>query len=101
MRAALLQHNGCSEKPLKAVLSGCQTLAAFGTTTLDDEATIFGCHTCTETVVALTLEYAGLECSFHGFRPSLLNQYFLTQHTFWYIRLVHQASDTNLKPGLC
>jgi len=45
---------------------GCETLAAFGATAVENQATFGGSHTGTETVGALTLLYTGLKCSFHG-----------------------------------
>ena len=42
-----------------------QTLAALGATTRQDLTAVLGGHTSTETVVALALQYAGLERSFH------------------------------------
>lgn len=42
-----------------------QTSTTFGATTSQHLTTVFGCHAGTETVYALTLQVAGLECSFH------------------------------------
>tara|TARA_R100000900_G_scaffold108691_5_gene84409 strand:- start:513 stop:887 length:375 start_codon:yes stop_codon:yes gene_type:complete len=55
--------NGAAQR--RARLYG-QSLATFGTTTSQYSATVFGGHASTETVGALTLQYAGLKCSFHG-----------------------------------
>ena len=45
--------------------SGCETLAAFGTATVDNVTTALGCHACTKTVGACAFQDARLECSFH------------------------------------
>ena len=55
------------ERPCPA--SGCETLAAFGATAIDDLAAALGGHPRTETVSALTLQYAGLKSSFHDNNP--------------------------------
>jgi hypothetical protein len=43
-----------------------QTLAAFGATTGQYLAAVGSCHASAETMHALALEIARLECSFHG-----------------------------------
>jgi hypothetical protein len=43
-----------------------QTLAAFGSASVDDLLTIASCHTCAEAVCAFAFDDAGLECSLHG-----------------------------------
>ena len=48
------------------MLSGAQTLAAFGTATGQNGTATLGSHTGTETVVTLALDNAGLESTFHG-----------------------------------
>ncbi len=50
------------ESPSERILSG-EDLAALGTTTCKDLATVCSCHTCAETVVALTLQIRWLECT--------------------------------------
>lgn len=52
--------------PGRSDLSGCQTLATFGTATVDHLSAVFGGHTGTKTVGALALQDARLKCSFHG-----------------------------------
>jgi hypothetical protein len=47
------------------VESGSEALATFGTTACDNSPSAFGGHARTKAMGALTLEYAGLECSFH------------------------------------
>jgi len=41
-------------------------VTTFGTTTLDDQATVGGSHTSAEAVGTLALENTGLKSSFHG-----------------------------------
>jgi len=43
-----------------------KTRATFCPASLDDKTSVLGAHTGTETVGTLTLQVAGLECSFHG-----------------------------------
>lgn len=45
--------------------SNSQTLAAFGTATGQNDATVFGGHTGTETMGASALDCAWLESTFH------------------------------------
>ena len=47
------------------ILDG-QALAAFGTTTGQNLAAVFGCHAGTEAMDALALEIGRLKGSFHG-----------------------------------
>jgi hypothetical protein len=44
---------------------GAQTLAAFGTTSVNYRTTAGSSHTGTETMGAFALQYAGLKRSFH------------------------------------
>jgi len=61
---------------LRQTGSGAQTLAAFGTATGNHLAAVFGGHTSTETVAALTLDNTGLKSTFHVDNPEIrvLNQ---------------------------
>lgn len=46
--------------------SGTQAMATLSTTALQNQTPTLGGHTGTETVCALTLQIARLECSFHS-----------------------------------
>ena len=52
------------------LLSGGEDLAALCAATVEDLAAALGGHAGAETVGALALQYAGLECSFHDFNPN-------------------------------
>lgn len=67
-----------SDRPWKAFIgrfsqagSGAETLAALGTATGNHLLAAFGGHTGTKTVVALTLEDAGLKSTLHGVNPGI------------------------------
>ena len=49
------------------VRSSAKTRAAFGTATLNDQASTRGFHPGTKPVGTLAFDYAGLKCSFHGY----------------------------------
>lgn len=57
--------------PLTVIILGLwdQALTTFGTTCAEDSATVFGRHTCAETVCARALEIAGLEGALHRGSP--------------------------------
>jgi hypothetical protein len=57
-----------------------QLRTAFGTAALEDESPGFRRHSGTKSVCAGALDFAGLECAFHGFyldqQPGLLGRFF-------------------------
>ena len=56
--------NGSGERSIKL---SAEYLAALGAAALQYQTAIFSCHASTETVGALTLDNAGLKCTFHKY----------------------------------